>query len=61
MRFDPPPPGPSFGVGDLSGTKDEIARRIEEMGLEKIQALLAGQAPTKVIVVPGKLVNIVVK
>ena len=41
-----------------SAAKDEIEKTIMEMG--KTQKWLDGKTPKKVIVVPGKIVNIVV-
>ena len=39
---------------------DEAALRAAALASERVQALLEGRAPKKVIVVPGRLVNVVV-
>ena len=40
-----------------NATKEEIEALA--VGLEKVQTILAGRSPKKVIVVPGRLVNVV--
>ena len=44
----------------VPASADEAAVRAAALGSERVRAILAGREPKKVVVVPGRLVNVVV-
>jgi leucyl-tRNA synthetase len=45
---------------EVAASADEAALRAAALASERVQAQLQGREPRKVIVVPGRLVNVVV-